>query len=131
MKISNFYKKLKFLSIFSVVAICILSFKINEGKTIIVSKDGKGNFTTIQEAINSVEEGKMVRTKIIVKPGIYREKITVNKYITELVSFRSRSSGNVRSVFFRVNRAVFKNRSSGSENVIGSAFDVAVFKIIP
>lgn len=78
MKISNFYKKLKFLSIFSVVVISLLSFKINEGKTIIVSKDGKGNFTTIQEAINSVEEGKTVRTKIIVKPGTYREKITVD-----------------------------------------------------
>lgn len=78
MKISNFYKKLKFLSIFSVVVISLLSFKMNEGKTIIVSKDGKGNFTTIQEAINSVEEGKIIRTKIIVKPGTYREKITVD-----------------------------------------------------
>lgn len=77
MKISNFYKKIKFLSYFSVVVISLLSFKMNEGKTIIVSKDGKGNFTTIQQAINSVEEGKTVRTKIIVKPGTYREKITV------------------------------------------------------
>ncbi|MCY0967497.1 pectinesterase family protein [Chryseobacterium wangxinyae] len=78
MKISNFYKKIKFISLFSVVVISLLSFKINEGKTIIVSKDGKGNFTTIQEAINSVEEGKTARTKIIVKPGTYREKITVD-----------------------------------------------------
>lgn len=78
MKISNFYKKIKFLSLFSVVVISLLSFKMNEGKTIIVSKDGKGNFTTIQEAINSVEGGKKIRTKIIVKPGTYREKITVD-----------------------------------------------------
>lgn len=78
MKISNFYKKIKFLSFFSVVVISLLSFKMNEVKTIIVSKDGKGNFTTIQEAINSVEEGKTIRTKIIVKPGTYREKITVS-----------------------------------------------------
>ncbi|AYN00072.1 pectinesterase family protein [Chryseobacterium sp. 3008163] len=78
MEISNFYKKIKFLSYFSVVVISLLSFKMNEGKTIIVSKDGKGNFTTIQEAINSVEKGKTARTKIIVKPGIYREKITVD-----------------------------------------------------
>ena len=78
MKISNFYKRLKFLTLFSVVVISLLSFKINEVKTIVVSKDGKGNFTTIQEAINSVEEGKTVRTKIIVKPGTYREKITVD-----------------------------------------------------
>ncbi|MBW8524230.1 pectin esterase [Chryseobacterium chendengshani] len=78
MKISNFYKKIKFLSIFSVVVISFFSFKINDEKTIIVSKDGKGNFTTIQQAINSVEDGKTVRTKIIVKPGTYREKITVS-----------------------------------------------------
>lgn len=78
MKISNFYKKIKFLSLFSVVVISLLSFKMNESKTIIVSKDGKGNFTTIQQAINSVEEGKKERTKIIVKPGTYREKITVD-----------------------------------------------------
>lgn len=78
MKISNFYKKIKFLSILSVVVISLLSFKMNEVKTIIVSKDGKGNFTTIQEAINSVEDGKTVRTKIIVKPGTYREKITID-----------------------------------------------------
>lgn len=78
MGISGFYRKIKFLSIFSVVIISLLSFRINEVKTIVVSKDGKGNFTTIQEAINSVEEGKTIRTKIIVKPGTYREKITVS-----------------------------------------------------
>jgi pectinesterase len=78
MKISNFYKKLNFLTLFSVVVISLLSFKIYDDKTIVVSKDGKGNFTTIQEAINSVEEGKTVRTKIIVKPGTYREKITIS-----------------------------------------------------
>lgn len=78
MKISDFYKKIKFLSYFSVVVISLLSFKMNEGKTIIVSKDGKGSFTKIQEAINSVEEGKTARTKIIVKPGTYREKITIS-----------------------------------------------------
>jgi pectinesterase len=78
MKISNFYKKLNSLTLFSVVVISLLSFKINDDKTIIVSKDGKGNFTTIQEAINSVGEGETVTTKIIVKPGTYREKITVS-----------------------------------------------------
>ncbi|CAD7801359.1 Pectinesterase A [Chryseobacterium aquaeductus] len=77
MKISFFYKKTKFLFVFSVVIINLLSFKINDAKTIIVSKDGKGNFTTIQQAINAVGEETNERIKIIVKPGIYREKVTI------------------------------------------------------
>ena len=77
MKISKFFKNIAFLSLLSSVVFSILSFKINDGKTIVVSKDGKGDFTTIQQAVNSVEEGKTMRTKIIVKPGTYREKITI------------------------------------------------------
>ena len=77
MKISKFFKNIAFLSLLSAVVFSILSFKINDGKTIVVSKDGRGDFTTIQQAVNSVEEGKTMRTKIIVKPGTYREKITI------------------------------------------------------
>ena len=71
-------KNSTFFFIFSVVMISLLSFKANDEKTIIVSKDGKGNFTTIQQAIDAVEEGKSIRTKIIIKPGTYREKVTVS-----------------------------------------------------
>lgn len=70
-------KKSTFLFIFSIVFISLLSFKANDEKTIVVSKDGKGNFTTIQQAIDAVDEGKTSRTKIIIKPGTYREKIIV------------------------------------------------------
>ena len=77
MKITKFYKDVTFLSLFSAVLLCILSFKTSAHKTIIVSKDGKGDFTTIQQAINAVGEGGTSRTKIIVKPGTYREKITI------------------------------------------------------
>lgn len=70
-------KKSTFLFIFSIVFISLLSFKANDEKIIIVSKDGKGNFTTIQQAIDAVDEGKMSKTKIIIKPGIYREKIII------------------------------------------------------
>lgn len=79
MQISGSINKVKFLCVFFTVALFLLSFKMNDDRTIIVSKDGKGNFTTIQEAINSVEEGKKTRTKIIIKPGTYREKITVSE----------------------------------------------------
>lgn len=78
MQISGLKNNIKFLAVFSLVVISLLSFKINDEKTIIVSKDGKGNFTTIQQAIDAVEEGTSARIKIIVKPGTYREKITVS-----------------------------------------------------
>lgn len=71
-------KNSKFFFIFSLVLISLLSFKANDDKTIIVSKDGKGNFTTIQQAIDAVEDGTLVRTKIIIRPGTYREKIIVS-----------------------------------------------------
>lgn len=70
-------KKSTFLFIFSIVFISLLSFKANDEKIIIVSKDGKGNFTTIQQAIDAVDEGKISKTKIIIKPGTYREKIII------------------------------------------------------
>lgn len=42
-----------------------------------VSKDGKGDFKTIQEAVNAVEDKLDSKTKIIIRKGIYREKIIV------------------------------------------------------
>lgn len=76
MKTSTFIKNLTSLSIFSILLLSLLSFKTAD-KTIVVSKDGKGNFTTVQQAIDAVENGSSTRTKILVKEGIYKEKIIV------------------------------------------------------
>lgn len=44
----------------------------------VVAKDGSGDFFTIQEAINAVPDfRKNVRTTILVRPGIYKEKLVV------------------------------------------------------
>ncbi len=49
-------------------------------KEIIVSQDGKGNFTSIQEALNSLPaEANKVQRVIVIKPGIYKEKLFVDK----------------------------------------------------
>ncbi|KMQ68601.1 pectin esterase [Chryseobacterium sp. FH2] len=76
MKTSLFYKNFKLFSILTIVLLSLLSFKANN-KTIIVSKDGKGNFTTVQQAIDAIENGSSSKTKILIKAGIYKEKITV------------------------------------------------------
>lgn len=44
----------------------------------VVAKDGSGDFFTVQEAINAVPDyRKNVRTTILVREGIYREKIVI------------------------------------------------------
>lgn len=76
MKTSNFIKSFKIFSIFSIVLLSLLSFKTTD-RLITVSKDGKGNFTTVQQAIDAVENGSSARTKILIKAGTYKEKITI------------------------------------------------------
>lgn len=44
----------------------------------VVSKDGSGDFQTVQEAINAVPDfRKNVRTTILVKRGVYKEKLII------------------------------------------------------
>ncbi|KAH7428014.1 hypothetical protein KP509_10G071400 [Ceratopteris richardii] len=47
--------------------------------TIVVAKDGSGQFTTVQAAVNSVPKGNKNRIIISIKPGIYKEKVKVDK----------------------------------------------------
>ncbi|WP_269227159.1 pectinesterase family protein [Flavobacterium eburneipallidum] len=42
-----------------------------------VAQDGSGNFKTIQEAINNVRDHAEIRVTIIIKPGIYNEKVVI------------------------------------------------------
>lgn len=45
---------------------------------LVVAKDGSGDFTTVQEAINAVPDfRKNVRTTILIKEGVYKEKLIV------------------------------------------------------
>jgi len=54
---------------------------------LIVAKDGTGNYTTVQAAINAVPTGRTAAYTIFIKNGIYQEKITVpaNKPFVQLV----------------------------------------------
>lgn len=42
-----------------------------------VSRDGSGDFKTINEALNSIPLRNTRRVILVIKPGIYREKITI------------------------------------------------------
>jgi pectin methylesterase-like acyl-CoA thioesterase/lysophospholipase L1-like esterase len=52
---------------------------------IVVAKDGTGDFTAVQDAVNSVASNNAVRTVIFIKNGVYKEKILVNKPYVSLV----------------------------------------------
>ena len=45
---------------------------------VVVDKDGKGDFTSVQAAINSVSGSLQARTLIYVKDGIYNEKVVLS-----------------------------------------------------
>ncbi|ESQ29671.1 hypothetical protein EUTSA_v10023834mg, partial [Eutrema salsugineum] len=48
-------------------------------KTIVVDHSGKGNFKTIQSAINSIPSGNSHWIKIFIKEGVYNEKVIIPK----------------------------------------------------
>ncbi|CAN8234198.1 unnamed protein product [Cochlearia groenlandica] len=52
---------------------------------LVVDLNGGGNFTTVQSAVDAVPELSSSTTLIIINPGIYREKVLVNKNKMNLV----------------------------------------------
>ncbi len=62
---------------------CCLLFLLSLGTTLyaqqsydfVVAKDGTGDFTTVQEAINAVPDFRKKPTRIFIKTGIYKEKL--------------------------------------------------------
>ena len=48
-------------------------------RTIVVSKDGSGEFTSLQAAVDSIPEDEGIRTRIILRNGEYREKAVIHR----------------------------------------------------
>jgi pectinesterase len=53
-------------------------------KYIVVSQNGSGDFTTIQEAVNSVRDFTLFPVTIFIKKGIYHEKLTIPSWKTSI-----------------------------------------------
>ncbi|MDQ3813255.1 MAG: pectate lyase, partial [Armatimonadota bacterium] len=60
-----------------VAALLLMNASVAAAKTITVAADGSGDFKTVQEAINAVPDKSAERTIIRIKPGTYKEKLTV------------------------------------------------------
>ncbi|KAK9699382.1 hypothetical protein RND81_08G170400 [Saponaria officinalis] len=52
----------------------------NAAEVIRVSKDGSGKFKTITDALNSVDEGNSNRVIVAIAPGVYKEKIKIERF---------------------------------------------------
>lgn len=79
-RIININKKTGFLSLLLIIALILCTMLISGGCSFIkgskeydyiVAKDGSGDFTTIQEAINKVPLNNTKRVKIFIKNGVY------------------------------------------------------------
>ncbi|WP_232075047.1 pectinesterase family protein [Phytohabitans suffuscus] len=65
------------------------------GHTVVVARDGSGDYTTVQAAVDAVPAGNTKRHTIRIRPGTYRELVTVPA-TKPLVSFVGTTGDNVR-----------------------------------
>lgn len=78
---------------------------------IIVSQDGTGNFTTIQEAINSIPANNSTMKVILIKKGTYNEKIYIsNSNITLVGEDRYETK-----IVYAELRSIWHSTSGGSD----------------
>jgi pectinesterase len=69
------------LSFFILMMIlCCNAFSQTKTQKIIVDKNGKGNFTSIQKAIESLSDSSVQPRIIVIKNGTYNEKIFITKH---------------------------------------------------
>lgn len=82
-------KKKIFMSMFfSILSLCFLfipSSAFAYTTDITVAKDGSGNFTTVQSALDSIPANNKSRKIIHIKNGTYMEKVRVNKPYVSLI----------------------------------------------
>jgi len=69
-----------------VLLVCLMSLSLMaQSYDLVVAKDGSGDYTTIQDAINAIRDYKPEgRQFILVKSGVYEEKVIVPSYKTNI-----------------------------------------------
>ena len=71
-------------NIIAIILIIICS-SVKAQTAIVVSKDGTGQYSTVQEAFNSIPKNNRNRVTIFIKMGIYKEKLHLdssNNFVT-------------------------------------------------
>ena len=99
-----------------------------ERAKIIVSADGTGNYTTIQEALNSIPQNNAQNIIVLIKKGTYHEKIFIQKSSVSLVG-EDRDSTLIVYAELRENWAKEHNGSdwgSAVVNIDSQATDITI-----
>lgn len=67
--------------VLTILFCCVLAVSgVAKDKKIVVSADGKGDFKSIQSALNSLPDSASEPTTIFIRKGIYKEKIYIEKH---------------------------------------------------
>jgi pectinesterase len=66
-----------FLILIPVVVVRPASVSLKDSADFVVAKDGSGNFTSLQAAVNAVPDYRKKRTVIYIKNGVYNEKVII------------------------------------------------------
>ncbi|MCJ7778272.1 MAG: pectinesterase family protein, partial [Sedimentisphaerales bacterium] len=54
-------------------------FETGKTRQIVVNADGHGDFNSIQKAIDSVGKGNKERVVVLIKPGLYKQRVLIPK----------------------------------------------------
>ncbi|QNU66057.1 pectate lyase [Ruminiclostridium herbifermentans] len=85
---------------------------------IVVAKDGTGNYTTVQAAINSVPNNSAKRTTIYIKNGTYKEKMNIGSSKINITLIGQSKEGTILTYN---DAASTPNSSGGTLGTTGSA----------
>ena len=92
---------------------------------LVVAKDGSGNFTTVQAAINAAPTGRTTPFTIFIKNGKYRERVT----IPATKPFLQLTGESVANTFITYDQANVPTFPGNTSTVIINASDFTAFNI--
>ncbi|HEX3028934.1 MAG TPA: pectinesterase family protein [Clostridia bacterium] len=84
----------------------------------VVAKDGSGNYSTVQAAIDKVPSNSPTRITIYIKDGIYKEKINISSSKANISLIGQSKTGTILTYD---DYAAKKNSSGGTIGTTGSA----------
>lgn len=87
---------------------------------IVVAADGRGDFTSIHDAVQSIPRGNRERKIILVKDGVYTEQVRVD---AACVTLRGESRAGTRLEFSRANTDRTPGRGQAVLNLSATAHD--------